>query len=128
MIPRVRSVPSPGVRTRLPSDWRTIDALDLPYQARSRGPIKSQVARDLLAQFVQQREDIASQLLNGIRAGCDRGLAVATGVVAQDLELFLERRHLRIPHGESSPEGVGKYECGRAGRAGEIVVEAHVLQ
>jgi len=39
----------------LPSDWRTIDALDLPYQARSRGPIKSQVARDLLAQFVDQR-------------------------------------------------------------------------
>jgi mxaC protein len=40
----------------LPSDWRTIDALDLPYQARSRGPVKSQVARDLLAQFVRQRE------------------------------------------------------------------------
>jgi mxaC protein len=39
----------------LPSDWRTIDALNLAYQARSRGPIKSQVARDLLAQFVQQR-------------------------------------------------------------------------
>jgi len=39
----------------LPSDWRTIDALALPYQVRSRGPIKSQVARDLLAQFVRQR-------------------------------------------------------------------------
>lgn len=39
----------------LPSDWRTIDALNLPYQARTRGPVKSQVARDLLAQFVRQR-------------------------------------------------------------------------
>ena len=39
----------------LPSDWRTIDALNLPYQARSRGPVKSQVARDVLAQFVRQR-------------------------------------------------------------------------
>ena len=39
----------------LPSDWRTIDALNLPHQARTRGPVKSQVARDLLAQFVRQR-------------------------------------------------------------------------
>jgi mxaC protein len=39
----------------LPSDWRTIDALNLPYQARTRGPVKSQVARDLLAQFVRER-------------------------------------------------------------------------
>jgi mxaC protein len=39
----------------LPSDWRTIDPLNLPYQARTRGPVKSQVARDLLAQFVRQR-------------------------------------------------------------------------
>ena len=39
----------------LPSDWRNIDALNLPHQARSRGPIKSQVARDLLAEFVHQR-------------------------------------------------------------------------
>ena len=40
----------------LPSDWRTIDALNLAYQVRSRGPVKSQVARDLLAQFVRQRQ------------------------------------------------------------------------
>lgn len=39
----------------LPSDWRTIDPLNIAYQARSRGPIKAQVARDLLAQFVRQR-------------------------------------------------------------------------
>lgn len=39
----------------LPSDWRAIDPLTLRYQVWSRGPIKAQVARDLLAQFVHQR-------------------------------------------------------------------------
>jgi mxaC protein len=39
----------------LPSDWRTIDPLSLIHQVRSRGPIKAQVARELLAEFVHQR-------------------------------------------------------------------------
>jgi len=39
----------------LPSDWRTIDPLNLRYQAASRGPQKSQVARDLLSRFVSER-------------------------------------------------------------------------
>lgn len=41
----------------LPSDWRSIDPLILYHQARSRGPQKSQVARDVLARFVAQRPD-----------------------------------------------------------------------
>jgi mxaC protein len=40
----------------LPSDWRTIDPMNLRYQVWSRGPIKAQVARDLLAEFVRQRQ------------------------------------------------------------------------
>jgi mxaC protein len=39
----------------LPSDWRTIDPLNLRMQASSRGPQKSKVARDLLSSFVAQR-------------------------------------------------------------------------
>ena len=39
----------------MPSDWRTIDPLSLRYQAASRGPQKSQVARDLLSRFVSER-------------------------------------------------------------------------
>jgi mxaC protein len=39
----------------LPSDWRSIDPLSLRLQAGSRGPQKSQVARDLLAKFVAER-------------------------------------------------------------------------
>jgi mxaC protein len=39
----------------LPSDWRTIDPLNLRQQAASRGPQKSQVARDLLSRFVAER-------------------------------------------------------------------------
>jgi len=39
----------------LPPDWRSIDPLNLRLQAGSRGPQKSQVARDLLARFVAER-------------------------------------------------------------------------
>ena len=39
----------------LPADWRVIDPIILPAQARSRGPVKSEVARDLLARFVTER-------------------------------------------------------------------------
>jgi mxaC protein len=41
----------------LPSDWRSIDPTALRHQARSRGPQKSQVARELLEKFVLQRPD-----------------------------------------------------------------------
>lgn len=39
----------------LPSDWRSIDPLTVFQQARSRGPQKIKVARDVLAKFVEQR-------------------------------------------------------------------------
>lgn len=39
----------------LPPDWRTIDPLNLRYQAASRGEPKGKVARDLLAKFVRER-------------------------------------------------------------------------
>jgi len=41
----------------LPDDWRSIDPLSLHQQVWSRGPVKSQVARDLLSRFVAQRSD-----------------------------------------------------------------------
>jgi mxaC protein len=39
----------------LPADWRSIDPLNLRHQTRSRGPQKSQVARELLSRFVAER-------------------------------------------------------------------------
>jgi mxaC protein len=39
----------------LPLDWRTIDPIIRTQQARSRGPQKSQVARDLLSNFAAER-------------------------------------------------------------------------
>jgi mxaC protein len=39
----------------LPSDWRSIDPLVVFQQARSRGPQKVKVARDVLSKFVEQR-------------------------------------------------------------------------
>ena len=41
----------------LPDDWRSIETLNLAQQVWSRGPIKSQVARDLLSRFVAQRAE-----------------------------------------------------------------------
>ncbi|MBC5782208.1 VWA domain-containing protein [Ramlibacter sp. USB13] len=41
----------------VPSDWRTIDPLNLRYQAASRGEPKGKVARELLAKFVAERRD-----------------------------------------------------------------------
>jgi mxaC protein len=41
----------------LPADWRTIDPLNLRYQAASRGEPKGKVARELLARFVGERPE-----------------------------------------------------------------------
>lgn len=41
----------------VPADWRTIDPLNLRYQAQSRGEPKGKVARELLARFVAERRD-----------------------------------------------------------------------
>jgi len=41
----------------VPADWRTIDPLNLRYQAASRGEPKGKVARELLAKFVAERRD-----------------------------------------------------------------------
>jgi len=41
----------------LPADWRSIDPIVLPAQARARGPVKSEVARDLLSRFVEGRHN-----------------------------------------------------------------------
>jgi mxaC protein len=41
----------------VPADWRTIDPLNLRYQAQSRGEPKGKVARELLARFVGERPD-----------------------------------------------------------------------
>jgi mxaC protein len=41
----------------VPADWRTIDPLNLRYQAQSRGEPKGKVARELLARFVADRPD-----------------------------------------------------------------------
>jgi mxaC protein len=39
----------------LPSDWRSIDPIIVYQQARSRGPQKIKVAREVLAKFIEQR-------------------------------------------------------------------------
>lgn len=41
----------------VPADWRTIDPLNLRYQAQSRGEPKGKVARELLARFVAERRE-----------------------------------------------------------------------
>jgi len=41
----------------LPSDWRSLSPHEIRHQTLSRGPIKSQAARELLSSFVAQRPD-----------------------------------------------------------------------
>ena len=41
----------------LPTDWRTIDPLNLRYQAQSRGEPKGRMARELLSKFVASRPE-----------------------------------------------------------------------
>ena len=41
----------------LPADWRTVDPLNLRYQAQSRGEPKGRMARELLSRFVADRPD-----------------------------------------------------------------------
>ncbi|MEP6505098.1 MAG: vWA domain-containing protein, partial [Betaproteobacteria bacterium] len=41
----------------LPADWRSVDPLNIRYQAQSRGEPKGRVARELLARFVADRPD-----------------------------------------------------------------------
>ena len=41
----------------LPADWRSVDPLNLRYQAQSRGEPKGRMARELLAKFVADRPD-----------------------------------------------------------------------
>ncbi len=41
----------------LPADWRTVDPLNLRYQAQSRGEPKGRMARELLSKFVAARPD-----------------------------------------------------------------------
>jgi mxaC protein len=41
----------------LPADWRTVDPLNLRYQAQSRGEPKGRMARELLSRFVANRTD-----------------------------------------------------------------------
>ncbi len=49
---------------------------------------------------IGQRENIAGQLLERVRAWRDLALPVAARVVAQDAMRFREGRHLRVPHSE----------------------------
>jgi mxaC protein len=41
----------------LPDNWRLIDPMQLRYQVWDHGPVKSQVARDLLSKFVARRTE-----------------------------------------------------------------------
>lgn len=41
----------------LPSDWRSLSPHEIRHQTLSRGPVKAQAARELLAAFVAQRPD-----------------------------------------------------------------------
>lgn len=68
-------------------------------------------------QGIQQGQHVAAQLLDAIGTFADQGLAVATGVVAQHLEVPSEGGDLRIPHVQVGAQGVGQHQHRRTGQA-----------
>ena len=81
-------------------------------------------ARALDAEIVEQREQVAGQLVDRVRAGRDRRAAVAAVVVAQDAVLAGQRRRLRVPHLVRGAERAREHDDRRIVRALDAVVDA----
>src|SRR5271170_1913060 len=62
------------------------------------------------AQRIEQPEDIATQLFDGVVSWCNRRLPMAASVVTQDPEVRLQFRHLRVPHGKISAQRIREYQ------------------
>lgn len=63
-------------------------------------------------EVVEEGQGVAAELGDGVGAGGCSGLAVAAGIVANDVEVRQEGGHLRIPHGGGDAERVGEEERG----------------
>src|SRR5439155_12584231 len=74
---------------------------------------------------VQQREQVAAEVVDAVRAGRRGRAAVAAVVVAQHPEVPLERGELRLPQLGRRAERVAEDEDRRAGPAGQLVVQVN---
>ncbi|RMO23087.1 hypothetical protein ALQ45_04862 [Pseudomonas amygdali pv. morsprunorum] len=74
-------------------------------------------------QRIQQRQHVATILLDAVTALADQRFAMPARVVAQHLKMTNERRNLVVPHMQISAQRVGQYQHRRTGRAFEQVVQ-----
>src|SRR5713101_4895547 len=77
------------------------------------------------AERIQEIEEIARHLLEGIRSRRDIGAAVSAHVVAQDTESLREGRHVVVPERERDAQEMGQGDDGRLTRPVEAVVGFH---
>jgi len=75
---------------------------------------------------VEEMNNVATELGDGVWTGRDRGLAMAAGVVAENAKLLGEVGELRIPHAEIGAERIGEENDGSVGGAVELVTELRV--
>src|SRR6266436_743541 len=63
-------------------------------------------------QCIQQCDDIFPELFDRVRARRERGLSVASRVIAQDTELLSKLGKLGVPHGIIRAERIRKHQHG----------------
>src|SRR5882762_5589259 len=63
-------------------------------------------------QCIQQGDDIFCELLDRVRSRRDRGLSVASGVIAQDPKLLSNLGNLWIPHGIIGAKRIREHQHG----------------
>src|SRR5260370_34874420 len=63
-------------------------------------------------QCIQQCDDIFPELFDRVRARRERGLSVASRVIAQDAELLSKLGKLEVPHGIIRAERIRKHQHG----------------
>ena len=89
-------------------------------------PDRETAERDPLeAELVEQREHVAAEVVDRVRAGRNGREAVAAPVVAHDAESLREGGHLRVPHRERGAERVAEHERRGVGRPFDDPVERH---
>src|SRR5262249_8629521 len=79
-------------------------------------------------QRVEKIQNIVCKKLDGVTPGSGGRLAMATRVVAEEAVTRIERRKLRIPHGESCAERIGKNEDRSGLGTSEGIVDTNVAK
>ena len=85
--------------TSLASHMPTIPPMERPQKEKRSRP-----------DAVQERQDVPTEVVQGVGTGRDGGASVAAVVVAHEAETLAQRRRLVPPHLERRAQGVREHE------------------